>query len=320
MVAFRSRDAAGRPSGLLLRSVLYALLALGLIVLDKRYDQLGRIRRVLSVVVYPLELAVTSPFEGWHWLSESVTTREVLRAENARLRAQLRDARFGLQRYAALEAENLRLRDLRNATAGVSARYLVGNIMDVDLDAFRERVLVDKGAGQGLYVGQAVLDAHGVFGQVDAVNAHTADVILISDATSEIPVMINRTGQRTIAVGTGDPGRLKLPYLPTTADVRTGDLLVTSGLGGVYPEGYPVGTVTAVRHDPTRSLADVDVRSAATIDSSRELLFIWATGPAHAPVAQPTPAPAAVRVPARAPAPARSTPRKPAPVASGRPQ
>ncbi len=275
MVAFRSHDAAGRSSGLLLRSVLYALLALALIVLDKRYDQLGRIRRVLSGVVYPIELAVTSPFQGWTWLRESVTTRDTLRAENARLKAELLDARFHLQRYAALRAANAELRGLRDSTAGVGARSMVGDIMDVDLDAFRERVLVDKGAADGVYVGQAVLDAHGVFGQVESVGEHTCDVIMVSDATSAIPVTINRTGLRTIAVGAGEVGRLRLPYLPTTADVVKGDLLVTSGLGGGYPVGYPVGTVIDVKIDTVRSLADVDVRSAARLDSSRELLFVW---------------------------------------------
>ena len=275
MVAFRSHDTAGRSSGLLLRSVLYTLLALGLIVLDKRYDQLGKIRRVLSVVVYPIELAVTSPFQGWTWLRESVTMRDTLRAENARLKAELLDARFRLQRYAALRAANAELRGLRDRTAGVGARTLVGDIMNVDLDAFRERVLVDKGAADGVYVGQAVLDAHGVFGQVESVGEHTCDVIMVSDATSAIPVTINRTGLRTIAVGAGEVGRLRLPYLPTTADVVKGDLLVTSGLGGGYPVGYPVGTVIDVKIDTVRSLADVDVRSAARLDSSRELLFVW---------------------------------------------
>ncbi len=285
MVAFRSHDTAGRSSGLLLRSVLYALLALGLIVLDKRYDQLSKIRRALSVVVYPLEIGVASPFRGWAWLRRSVTTRDTLRAENARLRAQLFDERFRLQRYAALEAENAELRGLRTSTAGVAAHPLVADIMDVDVDAFRERVLVDKGAADGVRVGQAVLDAHGVYGQVESVGEHTADVLMLSDATSAIPVMVNRTGLRTIAVGNGDLGQLKLPYLPTTADVVKGDLLVTSGLGGTYPEGYPVGTVVGVKIDTVRSLADVEARTAARLDSSRELLIVRSKARPPAPAA-----------------------------------
>ncbi len=275
MVAFRSTDASGRTTGLLFRCVLYSLLALALIIVDKRYDHLGKIRRLLSVVAYPVQIAVASPFEGWHWFRDSVTTRDALRADKTKLEAELRVAQFRLQRYEALEAETQRLRALRDNTAGVTDRFLIGNVMNVDLDAFRERVLVDKGASDGIYVGQAVLDSGGVFGQVARVGQLTSEVILVSDAAHAIPVQINRNGLRTVAVGTGDTNRLKLPYLPTSADVIAGDLLVTSGLGGGFPAGYPVGTIAEVKRDPAQSLADVDVKPAATLDRSRELLFVW---------------------------------------------
>jgi rod shape-determining protein MreC len=275
MVAFRSTDASGRITGLLFRCVLYCLLALALIIIDKRYDHLGKIRRLLSVVAYPVQVAVASPFEGWHWFRDSVSTRDALRADKTKLEAELRVAQFRLQRYEALEAETQRLRALRENTAGVTERFLIGDIMNVDLDAFRERVLVDKGAGDGIYVGQAVLDSGGVFGQVARVGQLTSEVILVSDAAHAIPVQINRNGLRTVAVGTGDTNRLKLPYLPTSADVVIGDLLVTSGLGGGFPAGYPVGTIAEVKRDPAQSLADVDVKPAAALDRSRELLFVW---------------------------------------------
>ena len=315
MVAFRSTDTSGRTSGLLVRCVLYCLLALGLIIYDKRVDHLGKIRRALSFVAYPVQLAVASPFEGWHWFRESVSTRDTLRADKARLEADLRVAEFRLQRYEALEAESQRLRALRENTAGVPDRFIIGDIMDVDLDAFRERVLVDKGASQGVFVGQAVLDSGGVFGQVARIEQYTSEVILVSDPTHAIPVQINRTGLRTVAVGTGDTSRLKLPYLPTSADVQVGDLLVTSGLGGGFPVGYPVGTVSRVRRDPAQSLAEVDVRPAAALDRSRELMFVWlkpnlvptATGSDAAP-ATPTTA---------APVPAKPAAQKAAPTAPG---
>lgn len=294
MVAFSTADVSGRTKGLLLRCVLYSLLALGLIIADKRYDHLGQIRRFLSVVAYPLQVAVASPFEGYDWFRESVSTRDVLRADKARLEAELRVAQFRLQRYEALEAESQRLRALRTNTADITERFVVGDIMDLDLDAFRERVLVDKGARDGVFVGQAVLDSGGVFGQVARVEQLTSEVILISDAAHAIPVQINRNGLRTIAVGTGDVGRLKLPYLPTSADVVSGDLLVTSGLGGGFPAGYPVGTVAEVKRDPSQSLADVVVRPAAALASSRELLFVWLRHDAPAETPAPTPvAPAA---------------------------
>src|SRR5271163_283934 len=315
MVAFRSTDTSGRTSGLLVRCVLYSLLALGLIIYDKRVDHLGKIRRALSFVAYPVQLAVASPFEGWHWFRESVSTRDTLRADKARLEADLRVAQFRLQRYEALEAESQRLRALRDNTAGVADRFIIGDIMDVDLDAFRERVLVDKGASQGIFVGQAVLDSGGVFGQVARIEQYTSEVILISDPAHAIPVQVNRTGLRTVAVGTGDTSRLKLPYLPTSADVQVGDLLVTSGLGGGFPVGYPVGTVARVRRDPAQSLAEVDVRPAAALDRSRELMFVWlkpnlvptATG-ADAAAATPTTA---------APVPAKPAAQKAAPTAPG---
>jgi rod shape-determining protein MreC len=291
MVAFRSTDASGRTTGLLFRCVLYSLIALALIIVDKRYDHLGKIRRLLSVVAYPVQIAVASPFEGWHWFRDSVSTRDALRADKTKLEAELRVAQFRLQRYEALEAETQRLRALRENTASVTDRFLVGDVMNVDLDAFRERVLVDKGAGDGIYVGQAVLDSGGVFGQVARVGQLTSEVILVSDAAHAIPVQINRNGLRTVAVGTGDTNRLKLPYLPTSADVVAGDLLVTSGLGGGFPAGYPVGTIAEVKRDPAQSLADVDVKPAAALDRSRELLFVWLKPQAAELPPPPKPAP-----------------------------
>ena len=308
MVAFRSTDTSGRTSGLLFRCVLYCLLALGLIIVDKRYDHLGKIRRLLSVVAYPVQVAVASPFQGWDWFRDSVTTRDALRADKTKLEAELRLAQFRLQRYEALEAETQRLRTLRDSTAGVTDRFVIGDVMDVDLDAFRERVLVDKGAGDGVYVGQAVLDSGGVFGQVARVGQLTSEVILVSDAAHAIPVQINRNGLRTVAVGTGDTNRLKLPYLPTSADVIAGDLLVTSGLGGGFPAGYPVGTVAEVKRDPAQSLADVDVKPAAALDRSRELMFVWLK-PQAAEVLAPLVAPtAAATHAAQKAAPAAKTP------------
>ena len=306
MVAFRSTDTSGRTSGLLLRCVLYCLLSLGLIIFDKRYDHLGEIRRFLSVVAYPVQIAVASPFQGWDWFRESVSSRETLRADKAKLEAELRLANFRLQRYEALEAESQRLRALRENTAGVANRFVIGNIMDLDIDAFRERVLVDKGARDGVFVGQAVLDAGGVFGQVARVGELTSEVILVSDGTHAIPVQINRNGLRTIAVGTGDMTRLKLPYLSTSADVIAGDLLVTSGLGGGFPAGYPVGTITDVKRDPAQSLAEVDVRPAAALDRSREVMFVWLAPEASA--AASVPPPASAPPPASVPQPASASP------------
>jgi rod shape-determining protein MreC len=287
MVAFRSADTSGRQSGLLLRCVLFCLLSIGLMILDKRYNHLAGVRRFLSVVVYPLEVAVASPFEGWAWLHESFSTRDALRTDKTRLEQELRMARFRLQRYDAMETEVRQLRALRENTAGVTQKFIVGDVMNVDLDAFRARIIVDKGARDGVFVGQAVLDDGGVFGQVARVSELTCEVILISDAAHAIPAQDNRNGLRTVVVGTGDPNHLKLPYVSTAADIVKGDLLVTSGLGGVFPAGYPVGTVVEVRRDPAASLAEIDVQPAAALDRSRHLLLIWVSPPA--PSTEPAP-------------------------------
>jgi len=189
--------------------------------------------------------------------------------------------------------------------------------MDLDIDAFRERVLVDKGARDGVFVGQAVLDAGGVFGQVARVGELTSEVILVSDGTHAIPVQVNRNGLRTIAVGTGDMTKLKLPYLSTSADVIAGDLLVTSGLGGGFPAGYPVGTITDVKRDPAQSLAEVDVRPAAALDRSREVMFVWLAPEASA--ASSVPPPASAPPPASVPQPASASPARKAAAAPGQP-
>jgi rod shape-determining protein MreC len=323
VVAFRGTDTSGRTSGLLVRCILFSLLALGLIIVDKRYSNLLRIRQWLSVIVYPMQVAVASPFEGWDWFRDSVTTRDALRADKSRLEAELRMAQFRLQRYEALEAESQRLRALRDNTVSVTDRFVIGEIMNLDLDAFRERVMVDKGAGDGVFVGQAVVDSGGVFGQVARVGQLTSEVILISDAAHAIPVQINRNGLRTVAVGTGEVGRLKLPYLPTSADVVAGDLLVTSGLGGGFPPGYPVGTVAEVRRDPAQSLADVAVKPAAALDRSRELMFVWLKpqaaelpplppGPANAKTPLPKPTAPPVIAPKSPPPAPKAAPGAPA--------
>jgi rod shape-determining protein MreC len=265
------------------------------------------------VVAYPAQVAVASPFQGWSWLRESVTTRDVLRADKTRLEQELRIAQFRLQRYEALEAETQRLRNLREHTDDVGSAFLIGNVMDVDLDAFRERVLIDKGAHDGVFVGQAVLDAGGVFGQVARVGELTSEVILVSDPTHAIPVQINRNGVRTIAVGTGDTAHLKLPYLSTSADIVKGDLLVTSGLGGGFPAGYPVGTVAAVKRDSAQSLAEVDVRPAAALDRSRELMLVWLKPSPAAPVLPAAPATAMSTTPATTPAAASAAAHDPPP-------
>jgi rod shape-determining protein MreC len=244
-------------------------------VLDQRESHLLRIREGLAVVVYPIRAVVDLPFYAWRWGGRSLTERGKLLDENDRLRREQLDLNVRLQRLAALEAENARLRAMMEASARVADRVLVAEILSVDLDPYRHRFAINKGLEDDVYVGQALLDANGVVGQIVRAEPLAAEAVLISDADHALPVTINRNGLRTIAVGTGEPDRLSLPYLTNNADIQPGDLLVSSGLGGAFPAGYPVGTVVSVDRRPGQPFALVSAQPAAALARAREVLLIW---------------------------------------------
>lgn len=294
MVTFRTADTRpilGRGPSVLLRFVFFALLCFGLMWLDERQGYLERVRYGFSMVAYPVQVLVDSPGAAWSWIEESFATRDRLGRENEELRKRLRAADLSLMRLAALEQENIRLRNMREATANIAQRVVVAEILRVDVNPFRHRVIINKGAGDGVFKGQPILDARGVFGQITRAGAFTSEAILISDTEHAIPVQVNRNGIRSIAVGTGDLQKLSLPYLPTNADIEVGDLLVTSGLGGVYPSGYPVATVKYVNKDVAQTLAEITAEPAATLDRDREVLLVWVKTP------PPEPEPAAPTAP-----------------------
>jgi len=281
LVAFRNaetRPILGRGPSPGLRLFFFALLSFGLMWLDQREGYLDGVRRGLSMVIYPFQLLVSSPGAVWDWVEESFATRERLGTENEGLELRLREADLKLMRLADLEQENLRLRGMRAATARIAERVMVAEIMDVDLNPYRHRVIINKGIGDGVFKGQAVLDATGIFGQITHAGEFSSEAILITDAEHAIPVQVNRNGLRSLAVGTGDLNRLNLPFLPTNADIKVGDLLVSSGLGGVFPAGYPVATVTKADKMAAQTLANVVAEPAATLDRDREVLLIWLTG------------------------------------------
>lgn len=297
MASFGSdtRPIIGRGPSLVARSLLLIALSVGLMMADQRYDYLQRVRNAMSAGVFPLQWLVDAPFRASHWLSDSVADRDQLRAENIRLREQLRDAQVSLQKLAALTEENHRLRDLGQAADDVTKKRLVAQIMRVDLDPLRHRVLLNKGQNAGVFKGQPILDAHGIFGQITQVGRYTSEAILISDPEHAIPVRVNRSGLRTIAEGTGNLNRLNLPFLTGEADVKVGDVLIASGLGGVFPAGYPVGTITRVERDPAQTFAKVEAKPTAKLDSDYEVVLLWYQPPAIeaaiTPVATPNAAP-----------------------------
>ena len=275
-----SRPIIGRGPPLGATFLALATASIALMVADVRYGQLEQVRAWLNSAAYPLQRAIDLPFRSWDWLTGSFADREQLQKENLALTARLRLADLQLQRFAALQSENRRLREMRGRSAGVAKRAIVASILNVDLDPFRHRVLLDRGAADGVFKGQAVLDAQGIFGQVWRVNARTSEAILISDAEHAIPVQSNRSGVRTIAVGTGDPNRLSLPFVTGESDIRKGDLLLSTGMGGVFPPGYPVARVTKVERSAKATFALVEARPTAALDRDREVLLVWFDAPA----------------------------------------
>ena len=263
----------GVPLGL--RFVLIAIVSSSLMLLDHYESHLTRIRQAFSIVVYPIQVAVNLPFTGWRLASRVISNQSALLDENALLKSERLHADVRLQRLAALETENDRLRAMLDSSARVSDRVLVVEILAVDLDPYRQRFTISRGLKDGVYVGQALLDADGVVGQIARVDRMTSEVVLISDADHALPVSINRNRLRTIVVGTGDSGRLRLPYLTNSADIETGDLLVSSGLGGVFPSGYPVGRVLEVIRQPGQLFAEVIAEPSAQLDRDREVLLVW---------------------------------------------
>ncbi|RMF95649.1 MAG: rod shape-determining protein MreC [Gammaproteobacteria bacterium] len=258
-----------------LRAAVFCLIAVLLMVTDSRSQLLLDLRRVLAASAYPLQLLLDSPVAAGRWLAENLATRGQLLDENEALQRRLLEQAGRLQRMASLEQENARLRALLESTAKVSDRVLIAEIMAVDMNPFRQRIVINKGSRDGVFVGQALIDADGVVGQVTRDQVFSAEALLITDVEHAVPVELLRTRQRTIAVGTGQVDRLSLPFLPRNADVQPGDLLVTSGLGGSFPPGYPVGTVTEVSSGPGEPFLTVSAQPAAKLDRIREVLLIW---------------------------------------------
>src|SRR5690606_9089123 len=241
----------------------------------------------------------------WSASSEFFRSRASLRDENQSLRQRERELALRTLRVDALEAENARLRALNDALPALVKQHHLVNVVNADLGRLRQRLIIDAGENAGLYRSQSLIDAHGLMGQLARVGPWSGELMLITDPEAAVPVEIVRNGVRAIAVGTGSAEELNLPLLPSSADVRAGDLLITSGHGGVFPAGIPVGTVTESRRDPDELLAHVRARPAASIAGSRQLLALWfdrshpSAPPAPelieslpvAPVAQPVTAP-----------------------------
>ena len=255
--------------------MLLVTLSIALMMMDHRQNHIESLRAGLSVLVYPLQLAIEMPRAVSEWFRESLATRRELQEDNASLRTQLLMLKARSQKLQSLETENIRLRELLDSSFKIGERVLVAELMSVNLDPYKHQVIINKGELDKIYPGQPILDADGVMGQVVHVGPYTSTAILITDTAHALPVQVNRNGIRTIALGSGAINRLELPYIPNNADIQPGDLLVTSGLGGRFPPGYPVAVVQGVQHDPGRPFAAVVATPSAKLNRSREILLVW---------------------------------------------
>jgi rod shape-determining protein MreC len=250
-------------------------LSLGLIVADHRFRHLDALRSALTVVVYPLLYAASLPASLSSTVRLRLANEAQLREQNAALHRDNLVLMGRLQQFDALEAENRRLRDLLGSSFKIGDRVLVAELVGVSLNPYHHQVVIDKGSASGLYVGQPVLDANAVMGQVVRVDPLTATVLLITDADHALPVQVSRNGLRTLASGTGVINRLELPHLTNNADIQVGDELFTSGLDGRFPAGYPVARVVEVRIEPGKPFATVVAEPNARLDRAREVLLVW---------------------------------------------
>ena len=244
--------------------------------LDHREHLAEPVRTTIQTTVQPVHFLVNMPFDLVDFSAERMASRSALIEENARLRDQHLLYESRLQRLDQLERENIRLQGLLGSAYEVEESVLIAELMRVDLDPYRHIIRVDKGSSSGVFTGQPVIDADGVMGQVDRISRSSAEVRLITDPSHAIPGQVNRNGLRSIAFGTGNLRELDLPHLPNNADVEEGDLLVTSGLAGRSPRGYPVAEVTKVERQPGESFAKVTARPLAQLDRSREMLLVRA--------------------------------------------
>lgn len=255
--------------------VLALVLSLTLIIADIHYHSVNRVRMGFSLVVAPIQYAVDYPVRVVGWARELMSTKKSLIDENIQLRYQQARLEAQLQRLMLIRHENSQLKELLSAPSTASTSPMVAQILAVDTSNARQVLVLNKGSRDGVFTGQPVLDAKGVMGQIIDVGLMTSTVLLISDSKCAVPVRNDRTGERAILVGNNSINHLSLVNLPSTSSIVKGDVLVTSGLGRRYPEGYPVGRVDDVKHLPGDDFITVRVSPIALLNRNRLVLLIW---------------------------------------------
>lgn len=251
------------------------LLAILLVTLDTYTPWLESARSHFTKVIVPLQVASNFPNRIGEWISLNTTSRELLEQRNVSLEKERLILLGKLQRKAELAAENLRLRQLLNASELLMDSVLVTEVIGVSPNPLNHRVTIDRGADDGVYVGQPVLDAEGLMGQITDVYKNHSLVLLITDLDHALPVQVLRNGLRSIVEGTSDYNEMRLRFVSPTVDIAEGDQLVSSGLGGRFPVGYPVGTVAEINQRSGEKFMDIKVIPSAKLDRSRHLLLVF---------------------------------------------
>lgn len=251
-------------------------LALLLLIADsQRWAPLADFREKTYSFFEPVFLAIAWPGSVIDEMSDSLRFGSILRADNQRLKQQNLILAARVQKLSYLASDNARLRGLIASASQLRSRVLVGEVIGIDPDPSRHVLIINQGLRAGLYQGQPVLDSRGVFGRVVQVGRHTSRVMLVTDRQHSVPVRINRNGMRAILSGTGDTREMRLQYVPEKSDIKTGDLLVTSGLGQDFPAGYPVGHVGQIRRLAGDQFLDIAALPVAALDRSRYVLILF---------------------------------------------
>ena len=243
---------------------------------DHRTHMLDGVRSTVSILFYPLQTIASTPTDVGNWLGEQFTSHQTLIDENQQLRSENLLLKAQLQKFASLQAENIRLRSLLKSSRKLRDQMLIAETIAVDLDPYKHQIVINKGQQSGIYAGQPILDAYGIMGQIINPGIASSSAILITDPSHAIPVQVNRNGLRTVLYGTGAANYLEILNLPNNADIEIGDLLITSGLGGRFPEGYPVATVVNIKRDPGQPFARIIAEASAHLEQSREVLLVMA--------------------------------------------
>ncbi len=263
--------------------LLCAIAAFALMFAEHRFSRMEDLRAQLSTVVAPIQWVVSVPSDVLTWGSLALSDQRALVEENRRLREQLLTLSHRVQRMASLTAENVRLRELLNSAESSDIPYITAELLSLDSDPFTHQMVIDRGRRDGAFVGQPVMDASGLVGQVTAVSAYSSRVLMVADANHAMPVQVNRNGLRFIVQGSGRYDTLNVMHVPDTADIREGDLLITSGLAGRFPLGYPVARVNEVVHDPGQPFARVTATPVAQLQRSRHFLLLFPPAPDESP-------------------------------------